>query len=143
MIKYRSYSLSNFRSVPQIDRLSEEQMFTIEVVGRVLPFKASSYVIDELIDWGPLRAYQQVSGACRTVRVPSVSSGPGKIRIVGVSEINGEKVFVLNFIQGRNPDWTNRPFFCQVRSGCHLDKRFKTGFRRGSVFLRRGVGFDE
>lgn len=51
MIKYRSYSLSNFRSIPQIDLLSEEQKFTIEVVGTVLPFKVSNYVIDELIDW--------------------------------------------------------------------------------------------
>jgi L-lysine 2,3-aminomutase len=59
------------------------------------------------------KAYQQVSGVCRTVRGPSMSSEPGKIRIVGVSEINGEKVFVLNFIQGRNPDWTNRPFFAK------------------------------
>ena len=26
---------------------------------------------------------------------------------------NGEKVFVLRFIQGRNPDWVQRPFFAQ------------------------------
>ena len=25
--------------------------------------------------------------------------------------LNGEKVFVLRFIQGRNPDWVQRPFF--------------------------------
>ncbi|GET30026.1 hypothetical protein SD074_22280 [Prolixibacter sp. SD074] len=110
-------------------------MFTIEVVGRVLPFKASSYVIDELIDWGPLRAYQQVSGACRTVRVPSVSSGPGKIRIVGVSEINGEKVFVLNFIQGRNPDWTNRPFFARYDPDAIWISDLKPAFGEEAFFF--------
>ncbi len=31
--------------------LSEEEKRQIEVVGHVLPFKASNYIIDELIDW--------------------------------------------------------------------------------------------
>lgn len=59
------------------------------------------------------RAYQQVSGVCRTVRGPSMSATPGKIQILGVSEIRGEKVFVLRFLQGRNPDWVARPFFAE------------------------------
>lgn len=58
-------------------------------------------------------AYQQVSGIHRTVRGPSMSAGPGKVQILGTSEINGEKVFVLRFIQGRNPDWAHRPFFAK------------------------------
>lgn len=58
-------------------------------------------------------AYQQVSGIARTVRGPSMSAGPGKVQILGVSEIKGEKVFVLQFIQGRNPDWVARPFFAK------------------------------
>ena len=31
--------------------MSEENLFAMEVVGNVLPFKANSYVIEELIDW--------------------------------------------------------------------------------------------
>lgn len=58
-------------------------------------------------------AYQQVSGIARTVRGPSMSAGPGKIHVLGVSEVMGEKVFTLQFIQGRNPDWVNRPFFAR------------------------------
>ena len=58
-------------------------------------------------------AYQQVSGLCRTVRGPSMSANPGKIQILGVTEIMGEKVIELRFIQGRNPDWVHRPFFAQ------------------------------
>ena len=42
-----------------------------------------------------------------------MSAGPGKIQILGISEIAGEKVFVLQFLQGRNPDWVSRPFFAQ------------------------------
>lgn len=58
-------------------------------------------------------AMKQVSGLGRTVRGPSMSAGPGKVEIQGVTEIAGEKVFVLRFIQGRNPDWVQRPFFAK------------------------------
>lgn len=58
-------------------------------------------------------AYQTVSGIARTVRGPSMSAGPGKVHILGVSEVMGEKVFILQFIQGRNPDWVRRPFFAK------------------------------
>jgi L-lysine 2,3-aminomutase len=58
-------------------------------------------------------AVKQVSGLSRTVRGPSMSAAPGKVEVQGVSEINGEKVFVLRFIQGRNPDWVQRPFFAK------------------------------
>ncbi len=59
------------------------------------------------------KAYQQVSGVCRTVRGPSMSAMPGKIQILGVNRIAGEKVFTLRFLQGRNPDWVHRPFFAR------------------------------
>ena len=57
------------------------------------------------------QAMQQVSGVGRTARGPSMSAGPGKVEIQGVTEIHGEKVFVLRFIQARNPDWVQQPFF--------------------------------
>lgn len=58
-------------------------------------------------------AQKQVSGVCRTARGPSMSASPGKVEVQGVAEINGEKVYVLRFIQGRNPDWVQRPFFAK------------------------------
>ena len=62
------------------------------------------------------KAYTQVSGVCRTVRGPSMSADPGKVQISGITEINGEKVFVLNFIQARNTDWVGKPFFAKYDS---------------------------
>lgn len=59
------------------------------------------------------QSYQQVSGVCRTVRGPSMSAGPGKVQVLGITEIHGEKVFALQFLQGRNPDWVCRPFFAK------------------------------
>ena len=58
-------------------------------------------------------AYQKVSGVCRTVRGPSMSCTPGKVQILGVSDIKGEKMFVLRMLQGRNPDWVAKPFFAK------------------------------
>jgi len=62
-------------------------------------------------------AYQQVSGLCRTVRGPSMSASPGKVQILGLTEIpiNGEmeKVIALQMLQGRNPDWVAKPFFAK------------------------------
>ncbi|NEO91699.1 MAG: lysine 2,3-aminomutase [Moorea sp. SIO3G5] len=57
------------------------------------------------------QAIQQVSGLGRTARGPVMSALPGKVKIEGISEIKGEKVFVLSFLQARNPEWCNRPFF--------------------------------
>lgn len=59
------------------------------------------------------KAYQQVSGLARTVRGPSMSASPGKVQILGVQEVAGEKIFVLRFLQARNPDWVHRPFFAR------------------------------
>lgn len=58
-------------------------------------------------------AMQQLSGLGRTARGPSMSANPGKVEIQGVTEIHGEKLFVLRMIQGRNPDWVQRPFFAR------------------------------
>ncbi len=58
-------------------------------------------------------AYKKVSGLCRTVRGPNMSATPGKIQMLGPASVIKEKVMVLRFIQGRNPDWTTRPFFAR------------------------------
>jgi len=49
--QYIPYSLNNFRDLPQLRKLSEEQLFDIEVVGNVLPFKTNNYVVEQLINW--------------------------------------------------------------------------------------------
>jgi len=58
-------------------------------------------------------AYAQVSGLCRTVRGPSMSATPGKVCVDGIAEIAGQRVFVLHFIQARDPELVGRPFFAQ------------------------------
>lgn len=58
-------------------------------------------------------AYKNVSGLARTVRGPSMSATPGKVCVDGVTEIAGEKVFALHFIQARDPELVGRPFFAK------------------------------
>lgn len=59
------------------------------------------------------RAFRKVSGIARTARGPSMSAAPGKVHILGINEINGEKVYTLKFLQGRNPQWVGKPFFAK------------------------------
>lgn len=59
------------------------------------------------------KAYQQVSGVCRTVRGPSMSATPGKVQMLGISDVNGKKIMTLRFLQGRNHDWVAKPFFAE------------------------------
>jgi KamA family protein len=58
-------------------------------------------------------AYASVSGICRTVRGPSMSADPGKVQVLGVTEVAGRDVLMLRMIQGRDPDWAMRPFFAE------------------------------
>jgi KamA family protein len=80
-------------------------------------------------------AYQQVSGLCRTVRGPSMSANPGKIQVLGVGEVKGEKVMELRFIQGRNPDWVHRPFFAQYDENATWLNELKPAFGETRFFF--------
>lgn len=57
------------------------------------------------------KACSGLSGLARTVRGPSMSAAPGKVGIVGIDNIRGEKVFILKFFQARNPAWVGATFF--------------------------------
>ena len=58
-------------------------------------------------------AWKNVSGLGRTARGPSMSATPGKVEVLGPAQVNGKKVLVLRMIQGRNPDWVDKPFFAE------------------------------
>ncbi|MBK9170045.1 MAG: lysine 2,3-aminomutase [Bryobacterales bacterium] len=79
---------------------------------------ARSYFEVPLVEaWEIFRdAYRQVSGLARTVRGPSMSAHPGKVRVVGVSTVNGRRVFVLEYLQARDPEMVGRPFFAKFDS---------------------------
>lgn len=80
------------------------------------------------------KAYIQVSGLQRTVRGPSMSATPGKVAVEGIATINGEKVFVLNFLQGRNPEWVKRPFFAKYDEKSNWLDQLTPAFGNDSFF---------
>ena len=82
------------------------------------------------------KAYKKVSGLSRTVRGPSMSALPGKIAIEGVSEINGEKVFVLTMLQARNPDWVKRPFFAKFNENATWINELRPAFGKDKFFYQ-------
>lgn len=81
------------------------------------------------------QAITQVSGVARTARGPSMSAGPGKVEIQGVMQVNAEKVFVLRFIQGRNPDWVQRPFFAKYDENAMWFDDLKPAFGEEKFFF--------
>jgi hypothetical protein len=83
------------------------------------------------------KAYGHVSGICRTVRGPSMSANPGKVQILGVTEVRGERVFVLNFIQARNPEWVGRPFFAAYNDHAYWLNDLKPAFGKSEFFYSR------
>ncbi|MCL2739175.1 MAG: lysine 2,3-aminomutase [Bacteroidales bacterium] len=85
-------------------------------------------------------AYQKVSGICRTVRGPSMSDHAGKIQILGVSEAAGEKLFVLRFIQGRNPDWVAKPFFAKFNPTATWFDQLQPAFGEKEFFFEHELG---
>jgi hypothetical protein len=80
-------------------------------------------------------AYRQVTGLARTVRGPSMSCTPGKVLIDGIAEVNGQKVFVMKFIQARDPAWTNRVFFAKYDPKAMWMDQLKPAFGESKFFF--------
>ena len=57
--------------------------------------------------------YRRVSGLARTIRGPIMSAFPGKIHILGVTNLGDQRVFALQYLQSRNPELVRRPFFAR------------------------------
>lgn len=83
-------------------------------------------------------AYRQVSGLCRTVRGPSMSCAPGKVQVLGVQEVKGEKIFVLNFLQGRRPEWVGIPFFAKYNPKATWMDDLEPAFGEEKFFFENG-----
>jgi L-lysine 2,3-aminomutase len=81
-------------------------------------------------------AYKNVSGLGRTVKGPSMSALPGKVSIEGISELNGEKVFVLTLLQARNPEWVKRPFTAEYSENATWLSDLRPAFGKDKFFYQ-------
>ncbi|MEV6549974.1 lysine 2,3-aminomutase [Streptomyces sp. NPDC051597] len=58
-------------------------------------------------------AVRKVSGLARTARGPVMSATPGKVHLAGEASVQGERVFVCQFLQARDETMLGRPFFAR------------------------------
>lgn len=80
-------------------------------------------------------AYNQVSGLARSVRGPSMSAFPGKVRILGVTRIYGKAVFILEFLQARKADLVRIPFFAEYDPDATWFDQLKPALERDRPFF--------
>lgn len=59
------------------------------------------------------KIYKELASINRPSRYITMTSSSGKISLLGMAEINGEKVFALKFNEGRNMDWMDRVYFAK------------------------------
>jgi L-lysine 2,3-aminomutase len=59
------------------------------------------------------RSYAQVSGLARTVRGPAMTTATAAIYVDGITEIQGEKVFLLRFARADDRELFAQPFFAR------------------------------
>jgi len=82
-------------------------------------------------------AFAQVSGLERTARGPVMSASPGKVIIDGVASVAGEDVFVCRFLQSRDPEHVNRPFFAAYSDRAEWFDDLRPAFGVGSFPFQR------
>jgi hypothetical protein len=83
------------------------------------------------------QAYSGLSGTARGVRGPSMSASPGKVCVVGIETVLGQKVFALKFYQGRNPAWTEQLFFADFDPEAIWLDDLKPAFGQSSFFYEK------
>lgn len=81
-------------------------------------------------------AFKRVSGLNRTARGPIMSAIPGKVMVDGIAKINGEKIFVLNLLQARNPEWVKKPFFAKYDKKATWFDQLKPAFGEDKFFFQ-------
>ena len=70
-----------------------------------------------------------------------MSATPGKILVDGVCDVAGEKVFVLKFIQARDPSWVSRPFFARYDPRATWIDDLTPAFGESRFFFEKGPRF--
>ena len=63
-----------------------------------------------------------------------MSAVPGKVHVIGSAKIGDESVFVLQFLQARNPQWTGKPFFAKYDEKASWLDQLKPAFGEKSFF---------
>lgn len=108
-------------------------------------------------------AYSSVSGLARSVRGPSMSAFPGKVRILGVVTLRDmmesqvlellrdsvgfdvlgdpdQPLLVCDFIQARDPRWVKKPFFAEFDEGASWFTDLRPAFGKRQFYFEEQGG---
>ena len=108
-------------------------------------------------------AYSSVSGLARSVRGPSMSAFPGKVRILGVVRLRDmmdtpvldmlrenvrfdllgdpdQPLLVCDFIQARDPAWVKKPFFAELDEGAAWFSDLRPAFGKQRFYFEEEEG---
>ena len=84
-------------------------MYCARPTGEHHYFTAPLEVIDKVFS----KVYKTLASINRPSRYITMTSSAGKISLLGTTEIDGEKAFVLKFNEGRNMDWIDTVFLAK------------------------------
>lgn len=59
------------------------------------------------------KVFRTLASVNRPSRYITMTSSAGKVSLMGTAEINGDKVFVLKFNEGRNMEWIDKVYFAE------------------------------
>lgn len=82
-------------------------------------------------------AYRRISGIARTARGPVMSTYYGKVMLVGIKKIQGVKTIVLQFLQGRNPEWVGQIFFAKYNEEATWLNELEPAFEDHWFFVKQ------
>ena len=68
-----------------------------------------------------------------------MSAAPGKVLVDGIATVNGQKVFVLKMIQGRDPTWVNRVFFARFDPQATWLDQLESALGKREFFFERSL----
>ena len=54
--RFRPYGRKHLDRLPQLEKISKDQLIALKAVSAVLPFRVNQYILDDLIDWGDVPA---------------------------------------------------------------------------------------
>jgi hypothetical protein len=68
-----------------------------------------------------------------------MSATPGKVTVDGVTTIHGEKVFALRFLQARDTNWVNRPFYAAFDPAATWLDNLRPAFGESEFFFESSL----
>ena len=79
------------------------------------------------------RVYRKLPSISRPSRYITMTSSAGKTSLLGVTELNGEKLFVLKFNESRNMEWMDEVYLAEYDENQTVIERLKP-YQSGKYF---------